>query len=267
MRRLFPYALLALGACASNETSPPASAPEPSFPGGFAVVDLTRPLDKTSPFLPHPEAFPFERLEFKGPRTVGWRTGGFTCLDHMGTHVAAPLARLPVGASVDKLSGSQLVAPLVVVDLPDSVKDGGVVTSADVLADERAHGPVPAGSIVVLRTGRGAMAPTDPALLGAKPDGSFSFPGWSDDAVRLLAVERRVRAIGTDGPAIDSGANSTAAPAQSTGSIAGLWFVVGLADLSTLPLRGATLVVGALPVSGAPGAPARVLALVPATPK
>jgi kynurenine formamidase len=263
MRRLVTAALLALGACRSSATPNVGAPPEPAFREGFVVVDLTRPLDATAPFVPHPNSFPFERLEFTGPRTFGWRTGGFSCLDHMGTHVSAPLARLPGGTTVDKLPAGQLVGPLVVLDLPASAKDGGVVTSADVLADERSHGPVPSGSIVVLRTGRGAMASSDPALLGKRADGTFSFPGWGDDAVRLLAVERRVRAIGTDGPAIDSGANWTAAPAQSTGSVGGLWFVVGLADLSKLPARGATLVVGALPVAGAPGAPARVLALVP----
>jgi kynurenine formamidase len=263
MRRLAAVTLLALGACRSSGIPLVSTSSEPAFPDGFLVVDVTRPLDKTSPYIPHPEAFPFESLEFRGPRTLGWRTGGFSCLDHMGTHVASPLARLPIGATVDKLPAQQLVGPLVVLDLPDGAKDGGVVTSADVLADERAHGPIPAGSIVVLRTGRGAMASTDPALLGRKPDDTFAFPGWGEDAVRLLAVERRVRAVGTDCAAVDSGANWAAAPAQSTGSVGGLWFVVGLADLSKLPSRGATLVVGALPVVGAPGAPARVFALVP----
>jgi kynurenine formamidase len=254
-------ALLVLGACRSSET--PTTAAAPAFPDGYSVVDLTRPLDESAPFVPHAEAFPFERVECKGPRTYGWRTGGFSCLDHMGTHVAAPLARLPVGSTVEKVQAGQLVGPLVVVDLPYSARPGGVVTSADIVADERVNGPVPAGAIVVLRTGRGAMASTDPLLLGKGADGSLSFPGWGEDAVRLLAVERRVRAVGTDGPAIDSGANWSAAPAQSTGSVGGLWFVVGLADLSKLPARGATIVVGALPVVGAPGAPARVLAFVP----
>jgi kynurenine formamidase len=194
---------------------------------------------------------------------TGWRTGGFSALDHMGTHVAAPLARLPGGASVDRLPASQLALPLAVIDVPDAAKDGGAVSAADVQADERAHGPIPAGSLVVLRTGLGALAATDTALLGRRPDGGLVFPGWGDDAVRWLALERRVRAVGTDAPAIDAGANATAAPAQAAGSAAGLWFVAGLADLSRLPARGAAVVVGALPIVGAPGAPARVLALVP----
>ncbi len=263
MRLLVATSLLALSACRSSGVPPAPSNADGPLPDGYAVVDLTRPLDRNAPFVPFAEAYPFERIDFKGPRTSGWRTGGFTCLDHMGTHVAAPLARLPGGASVETPTASQLVGPLVVVDLPESAKNGGVATAADVVADERAHGPVPPGAIVVLRTGRGALASTDPALLGRKPDGSLSFPGWSDDAVRLLAVERRVRAVGTDAPAVDSGANSATAPAQSAGSVAGVWFVVGLADLSRLPVRGATLFVGTLPVVGAPGAPARVLALVP----
>jgi len=264
MRRLLPALLVALGACRSSGIPLVSSAPTPAFPESYAVVDVTRPLDKTSPFIPLPDAFPFETVEFKSPRTIGWRTGGFTCLDHMGTHVAAPLARLPVGADVGQVTASQLVLPLVVIDVPEAARTGGLVGAADVQADEKAHGLVPAGSIVVLRTGRGALASSDPALLGRQPDGTLVFPGWSDEAVRLLAVERRVRALGTDAPAIDSGANWMNAPAQSSGSVSGLWFVVGLADLSKLPSRGATLVVGALPIAGAPGAPARVLALVPA---
>jgi len=238
-------------------------APDPPFPEGWTVVDLTRTLDKTAPAVPHAQAFPFERVEFKGPRESGWRTGGFTSLEHMGTHLAAPLSRLPAGDSADRVPASQLVLPLVILDLPASAIDGGVVTAADVQADERAHGPIPPGSIVVLRTGRGSMSGADPAFLGRHPDGTLSFPGWGDDAVRLLAVERRVRALGTDAMAIDSGANAAKAPAESAGSAVGLYFVAGLADLSRVPQRGSVLVVGALPIAGAGGAPARVLALVP----
>jgi kynurenine formamidase len=238
-------------------------APETVFPDGYAVLDLTRPLDRAAPFVPHADAFPFERVEFKAQRENGWRTGGYSGLEHQGTHVSAPLARLPVGASMEKIPASQLVAPLVVIDVPATAAQGGTVSAADLTADEREHGPIPAGAIVVLRTGRGAMAASDPAFLGRKPDGSLSFPGWSDEAIRLLAVERRVRAVGTDAIAIDSGANSVKAPAESAGSAVGLYFVAGLGDLSRVPARGAVLVVGALPISGAAGAPARVLALVP----
>ena len=258
-------ALLALGACKMPAGLPlVTSNPDPVFPDGFTVVDLTRPLDKSAPYVPYDGAFPFERVEFKAPRVFGWRTGGFTCLEHMGTHVAAPLARIPAGGAVDRLPVGQLVLPLVVLDVPVSAAGEGMVTAADVQADERTHGAIPSGAVVVLRTGRGALAATDPALLGRRPDGSLHFPGWGDDAVRLLAVERRVRALGTDAMAIDSGANVQAAPAQSAGSAVGLWFVAGLADLSMVPARGATLIVGALPVAGAAGAPARILALVPA---
>lgn len=257
--------LLALGACKTSGGIPLVGAEKvPAFPEDYTVVDLTRPLDRAAPFVPHAEAFPFERVEFKGPRETGWRTGAYSGLEHMGTHVASPLARLPVGASVEKLSAPQLVAPLVVLDVPASAAGGGLVTAADVKAEELARGTIPPGAVVVLRTGRGAMSPADPALLGRKPDGSMSWPGWGDDAIRLLAVERRVRAIGTDCLAVDSGTNAPLAPAQSAGSAVGLWFVAGLADLAQIPPRGATIVVGVLPISGAAGAPARVFALVPA---
>jgi kynurenine formamidase len=256
--------LVLLGACKTpGETAPAARAAEPAFPAGWTVVDLTRPLDRSAPAVPHRQTFPFERTEFTATREYGWRSGGFTILDHMGTHLSAPLSRLPGGDSAERVPATQLVLPLVVMELPSSAADGGVVGAADVLAEEREHGPIPPGSVVVLRTGRGSLAPTDPNLLGRRPDGTLSFPGWGDDAIRLLAVERRVRAVGTDAMAIDSGANVVKAPAESAGSAAGIWFVAGLTDLAGVPERGAVLVVGALPVAGAGGAPARVLALVP----
>jgi kynurenine formamidase len=264
MKPLATVILLALGACRMPTGIPiVAPGPDPVLPEGYVVVDLTRPLDRSAPFVPHPEASPFERVEFAGPRAYGWRTGVYSGLEHMGTHVAAPLARQPGADPMERLDPARLVLPLAVVDLPTSARDGGVLTAVDLAADEKAHGPIPAGSVVLLRTGCGALAAGDPALLGRKPGGALAFPGWAEDAVRVLAAERRVRAIGTDGPAIDCGAQVVRAPAQSAGSRSGLWFVVGLADLSKLPPRGATLFIGALPIVGAAGAPARVVALVP----
>jgi kynurenine formamidase len=254
---------LTLGACTSTGGIPLVSSGAVPFPDGWTVIDLTRTLDRTAPFVPHAEAFPFERIEFKGARGSGWRTGAYSGLEHMGTHLAAPLARLPAGASVEQIAAGNLVAPLVIVDVPLAAQGGGVVTAADVAEDERQHGPIPPGAVVALRTGRGALASSDPMLLARRPDGTLTFPGWSDDAVRMLAIDRRARAIATDAMAIDSGANAALAPAQAAGSAAGVWFVAGLADLGRVPRRGATVVVGAIPIAGAAGAPARVLAFVP----
>jgi kynurenine formamidase len=253
---------LLLSACSSTGGIPLVSSGAVPFPEGYRVVDLTRTLDRSAPFVPHSESFPFERVEFKSARAAGWRTGAYSGLEHMGTHVAAPLARQPAGVAVDRIPAAQLVAPLAVVDVPLAAR-GGVVTAADIEANEREHGPIPFGAVVALRTGRGAFESSDPALLSLRPDGTMSFPGWSDDAVRLLAIDRRARAIATDAMAIDAGANVASAPAQTAGSAVGVWFIAGLGDLGRVPVRGATVVVGAIPISGAAGAPARVLAFVP----
>ena len=143
--------------------------------------------------------------------------------------------------------------PLVVIDAP--ARGESAVSVSMIEAEERARGPIPPGAAVVLRTGR--------AITAQDADGRPSFPGWSEDAVRLLALSRGVRAIGTDALAIDASRNMDAAPAQAAGSAANIWFIVGLADLSRVPVRGATLIVGVVPIVGAAGAPARVLALIP----
>jgi kynurenine formamidase len=222
--------------------------PAPPFPQGWRVVDLTLPLDATAPHLAHPRQFPFERVEL-GPAVKGApRTGQFTAMEHMGTHLAAPRTRMDAGTTIDGFGGQDLLLPLAVIDVAADAASESNVGEDAVRADERARGAIPQGAAVVLRTRTGPRATV--------------HAGWGPSSVKWLVKERGARVLGSDAPTLGSSA-AERDTAQATAAAAGVWSVVSLDHLESVPCRGAFLVIGALPIVGASGAPARVIALVP----
>jgi kynurenine formamidase len=247
-------ALAASGACSSH--SPIVREvplvrdvlPDPPFPEGWRAIDLTLPLDAAAPRASHPRQFPFERIELPPDAPGGARSGAFTAMEHMGTHLAAPRTRFDGGATVDTFGGTDLLLPVVVLDLPPNLAPDAPLPVEEIAADERDRGLFPRGAAILLRTRRPAA-----------PHSGFSVAG-----ARLLG-ERRARIVGTDAPAIDASASKDG-PAQQAAADAGVFLLANLRNLDELPPRGAWLVVGVLPVVGASGAPARVVALVPTDP-
>lgn len=222
--------------------------PEPPFPQGWRVADLTLALDSTAPHIAHPQQFPFERMDL-APATKGSaRTGGFTAMEHTGTHLAAPRTRNDAGATVERFGGDDLLLPLAVLDIPSDASSEAVMSVDMIKADERSYGDIPDGAVVVLRTRSGAA--------------DAVHPGWAGPAVRWLVKERRTRVVGTDAPAIDSSA-AERAPAQGVAGSVGIWTLASLRHLDAVPHRGAYVVIGVLPIVSAAAAPARVVALVP----
>jgi kynurenine formamidase len=116
----------------------------------------------------------------------------------------------------------------------------------------------PAGSAVLVHTGWDRYL-DDPVRYGALEP--TAFPGIGADAARLL-VARGVVGIGIDTLGVDPGGSLRFAAHRIT-LPAGLWHVEGLTGLERVPLRGAWLVVGALPIVAGSGAPARVFAVIP----
>jgi len=246
----------ALGtACGSlQETVPEPAAPV--FPDDWTVVDLTRPLGRDTPVLPHPHGFPFERIPLEG-ESAGRVTGAWSATDLLGTHVETPAVFGSGDARTDRIPLGHLALTTVVIEAPPRIELGpGKLAPAEVglsaiYAHEARHGTIPRGALVLLRT----EALPSPDLAGQA--------GWGADVVRFLARERRVRAIGSDAQTIDCGENVAESPAAREAARVGLLTVQGLTNLALLPPKGAVVVLGVVPVTGAPAAPARVLALVP----
>jgi len=261
-------ASVSAGACQS--TSPDAPPPPPVFPDDYAVLDLTRPLDPDAPFLPHAEGFRFERVALGGD-SAGRLVGAWSVLDTMGTHLETPAVFGEGDGRVESVPAARLVLPVRTIDAPpmpvarddDAAPPAATVGIPRLLAHEALHGRIPGGSAVVLRTGVGATSSRELGMAGRVPEAGARHAGWSVEAIRFLAFERGVYLVGTDALVVDSSDAGDDAPAARAAAEAGLLTLQALADLSGLPRRGAVLVVGALRVSGARAAPARVLALVP----
>src|SRR5437660_7585869 len=122
--------------------------------GKTRVIDLTYALsDKLVPWPGDAKAF-----EAQVNATVeknGYFTRSFWMLEHYGTHLDAPIHFPPGKATVDQIAAKQLFGPAVVLDVrAEATKNADYqLPAARVEEWEKKHGPVPEGSIVLLRTG------------------------------------------------------------------------------------------------------------------
>ena len=132
------------------------------------------------------------------------------------------------------------------------------LTAAQIEEIESRDGEIPPGSAVLVHTGWDRYL-DDPERYGG--GARTEFPGLAVDAAQLL-VTRGVAGIGIDTLGVDPGESELFAAHRIT-LPAGLWHAEGLVGLERVPLRGAWLVVGALPIVAGSGSPARIFAIVP----
>jgi kynurenine formamidase len=221
------------------------------------VVDLTQPLDERTALWPDSVPFRADAQPAYDVDGFWWRDLSFP--EHSGTHLDAPSHCVPGGAMVADIPAELLVRPALCIDARELC--GGdpswVLGAADLEAWEAEHGRVPAGAAVLLCTGWDEFRDDPERYLGDPLD----FPGYGRDAAALL-VERRAAGLGIDTLSVDAG-SAADFPVHHTTLRAGFWHLEGLVGLHALPAVGATLVVGALKLPGASGAPARVFALLP----
>ena len=131
---------------------------------------------------------------------------------------------------------------------------------------EAAHGRLPAGAIVLLRTGYGRFWPDRAAYLGTDRRGpeaipELHFPGLGPKAARWLVAERSIDAIGLDTPSIDRG-QSTTFESHRILFAANVPAFENLARLDRLPSTGFDVVALPMKIRGGSGAPLRIVALV-----
>jgi kynurenine formamidase len=192
-----------------------------NIPAEFrSVVDLTQSVDLID------------------PSSMKHRT------EPLGTYIEAPSQYSPKLWTVDRIPAARLIAPLVVFDVRESVKNDPHhrISVEDIAQWEHLHGQVPMDSIAIARTG----IPTSARDAG--------FPGYSEDAAKFLVEARNVLGLGAD-----TRSKSSSDPYTLSHSV---FHLENVANLDKVPGNGAIVVVSPMKLEGKSEGPARVLALV-----
>lgn len=229
-----------------------------------AVLDLTHPLSPAFPVFPGDpaiEVMPYATLAEDGYNMKAWHL-----VEHTGTHLDAPIHFCDSGASVETIDAATLVAPLAVIDVTAQARDNPdyQLSCDDLSAWEAQHGRLPQGACVAMHSGWGEFAIADPErFVGRDEAGTLHFPGFAPDAARWLMAERRIVGLAVDTLSLDHGP-SLDFPTHQVWLPSGRWGLENVANLDQAPPAGAVLVVGLPKVTGATGAPVRLLAMVTA---
>lgn len=269
---LFPLGLLgliALGRLLSlAEAEPPAASTSP-FAGG-RWIDLTHEFAADTLYWPTAQRFQLE-VESRAmtPKGYFYAANRYRASEHGGTHIDAPIHFAEKGKTVDQLPVDQLMGPAVVVDVSaQAAADADYqVSVADFEAWEKAHGLLPQGIIVLLRTGYAKRWPDPKTYLGTEQRGAeavpqLHFPGLHPDAARWLVAQRSIKAIGLDTASIDRG-QSSLFESHRILLEQNIPAFENVADMSLLPATGAHIIALPMKIKEGSGGPLRIVAWVP----
>lgn len=232
-------------------------------------IDLTHAFNEKSIYWPTAATFKKEEVFF-GETDGGWfySAYNFSAAEHGGTHLDSPIHFAAGGHTADQVPLDQLIGPGFVIDVSrQAAADRDyLVGASDILAFEEEHGPIPAGAIVLLNTGRANLYSDVEAYMGTAERGpdavaKLHFPGLSREGAALL-VERGIAAVGIDTPSIDHGQSKDFATHVElmTHNIPAF---ENVADMSALPATGATIIALPMKIEGGSGGPLRIVAHLP----
>lgn len=238
------------------------------------IIDLTAPLSPTTPVLALPEPFAntiplsMERVSDFDDDGPLWSWNDLNLGEHTGTHLDAPIHWISgrEGSSVDQISPSRLIGPIVVID-----KTAETEQNPDFLLEpehleqwQRDFGPIPDNAWVILKTGWSSRSHDSEQFLNVDETGSHT-PGVSVKGARWLADNSAISGFGVETVGIDAGGAGGFDPIFPGHNFllgAGKFGLTQLQNLDKIPTIGAVLIVSPLPIVGGTGSPTRVFALV-----
>jgi len=269
----WPLAAAALFLLLGLAAAPPRPAPQAEAPPLWRLygetlararyVDLTHAI---TPRIPVWAGFGPARfgpaLDPKTGRAYTYGKDGFEATryelatDQLGTQLDPPAHWDPDYPAIDELPPTFAVRPLVVVSIAEQVKrdPGYHLQVADVLAWERRHGRIPAGSVVFVRSDWSKEWP-DPSLATRT-----RFPGVSLAALKLLHLERHILFHGNE--PLDTDTTPTL-EGESWLMHHGYTQAEGVANLDQVPEAGALVAIGYPKFQGGTGGYARYVAICP----
>lgn len=232
-------------------------------------LDLSYAFDSTT--LYWPTAAPFKLQVVSAQRTPAgfwYAANNYAAAEHGGTHLDAPVHFAEGKETADRIALERLTGPAVVIDTRgrEPADRDYLISESDITGWERQHGAIPAGAIVLFRTGRGAFWPDRSRYLGTTRTGpeavaELHFPGLDPAGARLL-VQRRVDAVGIDTPSIDYGQSTTFETHQVLAA-ENIPIFENVAQLDQVPVTGAFVIGLPMKIGGGSGGPLRLVGVLP----
>ncbi|MFQ5691298.1 MAG: cyclase family protein [Gemmatimonadota bacterium] len=230
---------------------------------GARYIDLTHSITPSIPVWP---GF--------GPSTFGptvdpgtgipysWAKDGFEATryalatDQLGTQLDPPAHWNPDYPAIDELPPTFAVRPLVVISIVDQVakEPGYHLSVADIRRWEAAHGRIPEGSVVFVRSDWSKDWP-DPELSTRRP-----FPGVTLAALKFLHERRHILFHGHE--PLDTDTTATL-EGEAWLLNHGYTQAEGVAHLDQVPETGALVEIGFPKFQGGVGGYARFIAICP----
>jgi kynurenine formamidase len=176
--------------------------------------------------------------------------------DQLGTQLDPPAHWAPEYPSIDELPATYTLRPLVVISIvPQVKKDPGYqMKVTDILAWEKKHGRIPAGSVVFIRSDWSKEWPNPELATREK------FPGVTLDALKFLHLKRHILFHGHE--ALDTDTTPTL-EGESWLMHHGYTQAEGVAHLDQVPEAGALVAIGYPKLKGGTGGYARYVAICP----
>ncbi|QFS84136.1 Kynurenine formamidase [Roseivivax sp. THAF40] len=249
------------GAAAAAATLGAVTAAPPAMAAGHgSVVDMTHKLSPDFPtFFGPPGISMAQEFNFA---EHGFNLFNLSVNEHTATHIDAPLHFSADGASVDEIPVTDLVAPLVVIDIAARAAENrdAQVTPDDLQAWIDANGEIPDRACVAMHSGWAAKSGSAEDFVGRDADGVGHFPGFHVEAAQML-LETGAASIASDTLSLDHGPSADFATHYAW-LPTGRFGIENLAGLENVPAAGATLIIGAPNHVGGSGGPARIFAMV-----
>ena len=232
--------------------------------GHVGVVDLSYPLNKSTPHWPGEGHNPFFSKVIATLEQDGVYSGAFSTPEHLGTHIDAPNHFEKGQSAVHEIKLKSLISPIAVIDVRRACNEDSdyELSVSDLKVWEKQYGAIPMGSVVFAWTGWGQRWSSFDRYKNQDSKGQLHFPGFSPAAARFLVERRAVKGIGIDTLSVDRGLAKDFLVHHILGA-AGAYQIENAANLGQVPTRGSWLIVAPIKIENGSGGPARVWAVLP----
>ena len=233
-------------------------------------IDLSYSFSDSTLYWPNnPSSFKLD-TQVNGITPAGfyYSSNAFSAPEHGGTHLDAPVHFAQGKQTADQLPLENLTGTAVVIDVSEKALKNAdyLVSVSDIEEWERKNDSIPAGSIVLFRTGYGQYYPGAKKYFGTDEKGASAiphlhFPGIDPATAEWLVTKRKIKALGLDTPSIDYGQSKDFKTHQTLLG-KNIPAFENVANLDQLPAKGAYVVALPMKIKGGSGAPLRIVAWV-----